>query len=382
MPRPTSPSLAECGPGRSPQAVHRLRADPAVAAIIAAWRSLVTPPSARRRGRGRPTLVACSGGADSCALAIALAAAGGPVVLAHILHDLRPRDEAEADRDSVRALALRLGVPFATAEVTVMSRAGRARPASEGSASTESNTEARARRLRYRALAGLADQHGCPFIATAHHAGDQIETMLMALLRGAGVRGLAGIPSSRPLATGHTIIRPMLGDPARAPARVSIDRSQCRRICSLINWTWREDATNADTHLLRNALRAEVLPELERLRPGAARRAARTAALLRDTDGVIADRVEWLMSQSRPATSAWPRTLLRAERAVVIGALVRRMVDAPGSPRRKDRLTQRILGPIVRAVRDESTDPRTFTTGGFSVRITAHEVRIAVSSGP
>src|SRR5262249_13089156 len=151
------------------------RTDPTVRAITRSWRSL-TGGTSRGHDRARRTLIACSGGGDSCGLALALAAAiSNPadlLVIAHLVHDMRPESEPLAHRDAPRDLASALGLPFVERSIRVKTAGG--------------NAEAVARRLRYQALAQLASEHGCPFIATAHHAQDQLETMLMALIRGSG----------------------------------------------------------------------------------------------------------------------------------------------------------------------------------------------------
>jgi tRNA(Ile)-lysidine synthase len=229
------------------------RRDHAVRSIVRAWRRLTTPETKTRAGPGARTLVACSGGADSSALVLALCAvAPGKVVVGHVVHDLRPATEAEADRDAVRALCVRLGVPFVEARV----RPGQA-------AAQQGNAEGEARRMRYAALAELANQNGCGFVATAHHAGDQLETVLMRVLRGAGPAGLGGVAARRRLGRGVVLVRPMLG----------VTPADARRVCAQVGWTPREDATNADLSRFRNRLRAKVVPALVEAVPDALARA-------------------------------------------------------------------------------------------------------------
>lgn len=242
--------------------------DSRVRRVIAEWRRLTG--GTRVRDAERSTLVACSGGADSSALAIALATAPARVALAHVLHDMRPPDEAIADRNAVRALADRLGLDFLESSVGVRSRSG--------------NTERIARDLRYEALDALCAEAGCAYVATAHHADDQLETVLMRILRGAGPVGLAGIAPSRPLSR-STLVRPML----------VIEREECEGICLANGWVWREDLTNLDTTRTRAAIRHNVIPELKAIRPDAARRAAVSADTCRDASsslGAVARRLD------------------------------------------------------------------------------------------
>lgn len=298
-----------------------VRRDPACRDIVRRWRLL---------SGGGLTLVGVSGGADSGALAIALRAANSELVVAHVVHDMRARTEALADRDHSRALAESLGCPFVEAEVAC-------RPG---------NTEATARRERYSALGRLAQEHGAAFVAVGHHADDQLETVLAALVRGAGPRGLAGAAPSRALEGGVRLIRPMLG----------VSRADAERLCGIAGWAWRHDATNTDTSQLRAAIRLGPAALLRELRPSASARATEAADLLRDAAGLIGDRAADVFGEG----SAWARSTLRAERAVVVGEGLRtaalRLTGGVGA----DRLSGRAVTPIVRAIRDDRTGTRRF----------------------
>src|SRR5690606_22967852 len=166
--------------------------------------------------------------------------------------------------------------------------------------------------------------HRCHFIATAHHAQDQFEWMLMALLRGSGLRGLRGIARARTLPA----VRGDSGQPVRLirPA-LDLDTSDLRRLCDRAGLEWAQDATNADTKRLRAALRHDIIPQLEALRPGAAHRAARSAQLLSAAESLIAERTRRLLQAGRGGGEAdafaWPRETLRAEQSIVLGALLR-----------------------------------------------------------
>ena len=328
------------------------RRDPAVASILRAWRRLTTPQTQAKAGPGQPTLLACSGGADSCALVLALATAGPkvPFTIAHIVHDLRPRADCLADRGAVAALAARLDLPFVQAEVKVKALPG--------------NAEANARRVRYKALATLARAHGLAYIATAHHAHDQLETVLMAFLRGGGPAGLRGIAASRPLGSGITLIRPMLG----------ISPDDARRLCRVAGWEWREDGTNADTTRLRAALRVKVIPELLRIRRSAPARAAATAQMAAWTAELI-DRA----TAALPG-HAWDRNLLRGTSPAVVGAILRREADRLASGRAADRVGWKHVSRAVQLIKSDDTDPHTLNWRGVTVHIDAHRVLLAAAS--
>lgn len=300
-------------------------------------------------------MIGCSGGADSSALVLTLASASRGLVVGHVLHDLRPREQAEADCRAAQELAARMGLPFVRAEVAV--RAGRG------------NMEARARGARYAALDRMAREAGCPYVAVGHHRDDQAETLVMALLRGAGAHGLAGVAESRALAH-STLVRPMLG----------VSREDCRRVCQEAGWAWREDLTNADSSLLRAAVRHRLLPEAERLRPGAAGRMARTSGLLRDAAMLVQERAEGVWAGGSVRLGAhrgeWDREQLSKERPVVVGELLRTAARRLGNGRGLDRLGSRGLETVVRAIADAERRPREFVVGGVRVTVRARVVEL------
>lgn len=317
-----------------------VRSSPVARRIAHRWRLLT-------RGGGR-TVVACSGGADSSALALALAAFADDLVIAHIVHDLRPEAEAHADRDRTRGLSDRLGVAFVERSVTVRGVVG--------------NAEANARRARYSLLGAVAASLGAPFVATGHHADDQFETVVMALVRGAGPRGLRGIAPRRGLAPGVTLVRPML----------RVTRREAEALCREVGHEWAVDRTNLETDRLRAALRAGPLAEIARLKPGAPSAASRAAELQRDSARLIEDAAREVFADE----SEWPRATLRWQRAVVLGAGLRRAAGGVGA----DRLSRAVVDPVIRAIKDSVTDPRRFDwPGGLRVEVTARTVRMVRS---
>jgi tRNA(Ile)-lysidine synthetase-like protein len=328
------------------------KSDPAVREIVRSWRSLTG---------GARTLVALSAGADSSALALALATATGDLVIAHIVHDLRPPQETGADRDAARALADRLGLPFVEDAIGVSESTG--------------NEEDNARKARYTALATLAAAHDCRFIAAGHHADDALETTLMSLLRGASLRGLAGIPDCRRIAgTQALLVRPMLG----------VSHDDCRRICAECGWAWREDLTNTDTRRLRAALRHAVIPLLVALRPGAAQRVARASQTLHDAAGLVEDAAAELWALAGTETTPdgaitrawWARPEMGAGRAVVLGETLRHAIRRMAGGEGLDRVGARELDRVARAIRDSSTEPRRYEWATLIVLVDAHTVSL------
>ncbi len=189
---------------------------------------------------GDRVLAAVSGGADSVAMLYALRALDIPLEIAHFDHQTRGK-ESRADAAFVRALAGEWGLPFHL----------ESRPVAREARQAGLSFEQHARAVRYDFLLRIALERGCAALATAHHADDVAETVLMRVLRGSGPSGLTGVPPVR-MERGVRIIRPLI-DCARADIEAWL---RARGI------SWREDASNRDPRYLRNRIRHQLLPEL------------------------------------------------------------------------------------------------------------------------
>lgn len=213
---------------------------------------------------GDGVVVGLSGGPDSVFLLYALhtlqARLGFTLRAVHVHHGIRG---AEADRDEAfsEKLCAKLAVPFQAVHVA----------APEYAAQHGLSLEEAARILRYEALETARQQMGTPsaWIAVAHHLDDQAETVLHNLVRGAGLRGLAGMENRR-----NHVIRPLL----------SIKREDILKWLEQNNIPYVTDSTNADPHYTRNRIRSTVLPELRVINPEASAHIAHSAALLREAD--------------------------------------------------------------------------------------------------
>ena len=338
--------------------------------------------------------MALSGGADSCALLLALWAAGFTKrggLAAHIIHNLRSRDEAIHDSVRCRSLCDRLGVELIVAEIDARCEGGR----EPGTA--VQNLEAIARRERYLALHRIASNRAIPFIAVAHHADDQLETMLMHLIRGSGPRGLSGMADRRPLrpltekmgdsldSSPCMLIRPMIS--------AVLTRTDTVEICQAAGWEWVEDSTNRDTSRLRAAIRHTVLPPLKATRPNSEAAVVRASALLREAADLceqtarrssVADVISVASMQEASRNQSFDRAALREHPRIVLGHMLRASITQviaqcpePSVPR-LDRLTSKVLRPMISAIRDQSTDPRSFRLDdSIVVAVTAQLVTIA-----
>ncbi len=225
--------------------------------------------------RGDTVVVAVSGGPDSLTLLHALRALRKELQItlhvAHLNHNLRGA-ESDADAAWVAQIAREWQLP-ATIETRDVGAFARAEKLS---------IEAAARQVRYAFLAQTAQRIGARVIAVAHHADDQVETVLMHFLRGAGLAGLSGMPHKTAIGNWGLVIpskelpitdyelllvRPLL----------DVSRADIEKYCQAHALTPRADSSNLDTTLFRNKLRRQVLPYLETLNPnlrGVIRRAA------------------------------------------------------------------------------------------------------------
>jgi tRNA(Ile)-lysidine synthase len=245
---------------------------PAVAAVRSAVRA------ALRDAAAPAVLVACSGGADSVALAAALAFEAprcGRVITAGAVTVDHGVQAGSAERAAaVVRLAEQLGLaPVEAVRVDVGSDGG---------------PEAAARAARYEALAAAAERLDA-VVLLGHTLDDQAETVLLGLARGSGARSLAGMPAAG--GPGGRFRRPLLG----------LRRATTRAACAALELPVWDDPHNADPAYARARVRADVLPAIEQaLGPGVAEALVRTAAQLRD-DGAALD--AWTTAEFARLTS-------------------------------------------------------------------------------
>jgi tRNA(Ile)-lysidine synthase len=229
--------------------------------------------------KDRRLLVAVSGGLDSMVLLHVLAGLRRPrldLVVAHANHQLRG-EESDVDAAFVEACCRKLGIPCHVGLLQVRDALSR----------SQESLEMVARRLRHRFLAATATQEGIQTLATAHHADDQAELLLIRLLRGAGSEGLAGMTwqGPSPVSPNLTLVRPLLRS----------TREDLLRFAKEKVIVFREDSSNSDRSILRNRIRHELLPLLEReFNPGIRGVIGRTAELLGDeAEHLAAEATQW-----------------------------------------------------------------------------------------
>ena len=247
-------------------------------------------------------LCAVSGGADSMYLLERLRELGYPVAAAHFDHGLRGED-SRRDAAFVRGWCLAHGVRFAedkgdTAAYAAANRLG---------------TEEAARILRYGFLERAADELSASVIATAHTADDNAETILLHLARGAGLRGLGGIPPQR-----GRIVRPML----------DVTREEVLAYLAEKGVPYVEDATNDGDAYARNRVRHHVVPALRAENPAFSEAVGRTARLLRDDEEYLDGLALRFIEDHASDDGTLPAERFAALPAPVARRVVRRMAGA------------------------------------------------------
>jgi tRNA(Ile)-lysidine synthase len=204
--------------------------------------------------RGDRVLIACSGGSDSVGLAAILAAIAKPMELelriAHVNHAIR--HSAWQDEAVVLRVAAALSLPVRVIALQ-----------------PGPSDEATLREARYEALTAAAQEAGANVIATGHNAEDQTETVLLALFRGTGPLGLAGMPARRELSPCVELARPLL----------RFERADIRNYVQTLGLPYAIDPTNEDLTLRRNAVR-DALTALRPLFPGLDAAVSRAAELV------------------------------------------------------------------------------------------------------
>ncbi len=289
---------------------------------------------------GGNLIVAVSGGADSLCLLHLLNRLCGPgkryptihLRAAHLNHQLRGAD-SEQDARAVAALASAWEIPITIGSIDVPALARREHRSIEDAART----------ARYRFLREVAQ--GQP-IAVAHHADDQVETLLLHFLRGSGLPGMVGMQPRQ-----RDIIRPLLG----------VTHAQTIAYCQQHNIEPLEDASNTDPTYTRNRVRHQLLPLLESINPGFRAMLLRSAAVMRSDFEYIEAQVDARWSQAilseqensislqRDALTALPVALQRH----LLQRVTARLCDgqSPLEPRHYALIEQLLQGPADRRAR-------------------------------
>jgi tRNA(Ile)-lysidine synthase len=271
--------------------------------------------------------VAFSGGVDSTALLHGLCQLREGLELTlravHVNHHLQPAADEWAAH--CRKMAARLSVSLDIVDVRV-------RPARGES------LEAAARTARYTALAAqlVPGEH----VITAHHREDQLETILLRLVRGAGVAGLGGMPEVAPLGAG-LLLRPLLG----------VERPALVAYCRAAQLPWIDDSSNADLRFDRNFLRARVIPALRERWPAVADCVARSGAHLAEARVLLDERAHEDLALARDGDGLQV-AVLRGLAPARVRNLLRFWIEGTGSPLPSSAVLDQMVTQMLEARRD------------------------------
>ncbi|MBO5715365.1 MAG: tRNA lysidine(34) synthetase TilS [Clostridia bacterium] len=217
-----------------------------------------------------PVLLAFSGGADSSALLHLLKEDAQTnhfkLHAAHFNHQIRG-EEAERDAIFCKQICEKLDIPFylGTADIPALAK------------ENGNSVEAEARVQRYAFFEKIMREHNIPILVTAHHAEDQVETILLHILRGSGISGICGMQECRPFANDLYLVRPLL----------KAQKQDVLALCEQNKIDFVVDSTNEDTQYTRNALRHEIIPRLYELQPNLCGAFDRLSKSARDADDFI-----------------------------------------------------------------------------------------------
>jgi len=302
---------------------------------------------------GETLVIGVSGGADSVALLhVLLRLAPDLALRLHVLHvDHGLREDSARDGEFVRALAIRLGVPVDVVRVRVAA----------------GSLEAAARAARYGALEAAAIRVGAARIALGHTADDQAETLIMRLLEGTGVRGLAGIPPVR-----GRLIRPL----------IESRHQDAVTTLAAAGLPWIEDPSNRDLRFFRNRVRHALMPRLVEASGGdvvghLGRLARRAREAIDALDHVAASELERL-ARAEHGALVLPRSALGALPRPVAAEVLRAAAARLGS-----RAPLRAWGHRgLRRVLASAPPRRPFRLGGVVVEVSGDRVRVGVTRAP
>lgn len=273
-------------------------------------------PRLARYPTRRKYLIGVSGGRDSMVLLRALFDLGyRKLVVCHLDHGLRGA-QSRADAAFVQKQAAKLGLACESARADTLARAEEYRE----------STELAARELRYDFFAACAKKHRCPTLFLAHHAGDQVETVLFNFLRGTGSAGLSGMRAESTRGS-LTLVRPLLG----------ITRPEIDDYVAATKTRFREDATNAEQIATRNKLRIAVIPAIR-----SALGDSFEAAILRAAE-ISAEEHDWMEAQLPPLTERLSTRVLHDLAPALRRRFVHRWLKKHGIPEAGFQETARVL---------------------------------------
>ncbi len=315
-------------------------------------------------------VVGVSGGADSTVLLHALsqvcteANAEYQLHVAHLNHQLRG-DESDGDAEFVAALADQLNLPIVIERCDL-----------NLDATTErTSPEDLARRARFGFFERVCQSVGATHVALAHHADDQVETVLHRFMRGTGIRGLSGMASKRHLTKTSNVllIKPLLG----------LSRQEIIEYAAAQGLQYRSDSSNASPDHTRNRIRHELIPLLEKsFNPQIRDAILRLAEQCRWTNEFLQTttltELQRLTVEQDATSISLKREQLAALPTIVQTGVLRQALESIGM--RERRLTFRHVSELADAIRDKNPQSRFTLPDNVDVRIDRHQITLSRAS--
>lgn len=221
-------------------------------------------------------LLTVSGGIDSVMLTHLLHKIGSKITIAHCNFSLRGK-ESDTDQRFVEQLARTLNVPIQIKQFNTKKHA----------ADKKQSIQEAARELRYQWFKEIIQTEKLDYILTAHNLNDSLETLLINLSRGTGIKGLTGIVD-----VNGKIVRPLL----------AFTRKEITKYAEENNYKWREDKTNADTKYTRNKIRHKVIPILQELNPNLLETFKQTLINLKGSEAIVKESVQTVIKKVQEET--------------------------------------------------------------------------------
>ena len=220
---------------------------------------------------GKKLLITVSGGIDSVVLTHLLHELDYNIAIAHVNFHLRGTD-SDHDEEFVREMASKMKIPFFKTDFNTK----------EYASQHKLSTQEAARNLRYSWFEEIRKEHQFDFVLTGHNLNDSLETFLINLTRGTGLKGLTGIN-----AINKKIIRPLS----------DFSRNEISVFAFISNIAWREDKSNAETKYTRNKIRHKVIPVLEEINPNLLVSFKQTLENLQGTEAIVNDRLNNVLNK-------------------------------------------------------------------------------------
>lgn len=312
-------------------------------------------------------LVACSGGADSMALLFCAIKAGYEVVVVHALHDMRPIEEAGKDRDLVKKFCDDNFLEYFELDICLQKLPlYQDKTPSEGTYRTH----------RHKKIWRLACELNISYVLTGHHADDQLETMIMKLCRGSGLRGLSGIAEKvnyKAISKSGKMsyIRPLL----------RISKEEIYKICKLNNIPFNEDKTNEETYIVRNKIRHEVIPVLKSVFPNCAALSSNSAFSIASAQEVIEDelyRIKRFQEENAEMVRI-PIEFLQSSKDVVIYEWLRssfdHLITSKNNSSQFDAINYTLVKKVISSIRNRQKNKFSWPQG-IVVRVNKQNVSL------